>query len=84
MKIEILQTVEQPVVYPLAASGPGLLNEIAQRGAYETARAVDEEAEVVKSVWKFPAGSHIDVPAKAANALLDLGYAQAVADGAGA
>lgn len=78
MKIELLQMVEQPVVYPLDGAGPGLLNEIAQRGAYETARAVDEEAEVVKSVWKFPAGAQVDVPAKAGNVLIELGYAQAL------
>ncbi|MGJ0508124.1 MAG: hypothetical protein ACR652_13560 [Methylocystis sp.] len=78
MKIELLMTVEQPIVVPLDAPFTPAVNEIAARGAYETARSVDEEVGVAKIVWKFPVGSIVDIPDKAANTLINLGYARAV------
>jgi len=78
MKITLLQTVEQPIVYPIGTVEVIALNDIASRGAYETAHHEDEEGGIIKSVWKFPAGSQVDIPDRAANMLIGLGYAEAI------
>ncbi|MGJ0509583.1 MAG: hypothetical protein ACR652_21165 [Methylocystis sp.] len=78
MKIELLMTVEQPVIFPIGADFKPAVNGIARAWAYETAHTDDEEAGVSKTVWKFPVGSIVDIPDKAANTLIDLSYARAV------
>jgi hypothetical protein len=78
MKIKVLSTSEQPIAYPVDSTGVQLLNDVAERGAYETAHMVDEETDMVKCVWKFPEGSEVDIPVKAGNALVSLGYAESL------
>lgn len=78
MKIRTDIMVEQPIVFPIGTSPIQLLNEIAQRGAYETATFQDDEADVIKCVWKLPAGAEVDIPTKAAMALIGFGYAKAI------
>jgi hypothetical protein len=80
--VHLLETVEQPVVYPSTEGGPVPINQIAQRGAYATTHSdnTDEDGvTTIREAWKIPTGSEISLPDKAADTLVALGYAELIA-----
>lgn len=78
MKVRTNQRVKQPIVYPIGPSPVELLNEHAQKRAEICAYVEDEEAGVVKAVLDIPADGEVDIPERAAETLISLGYAEAI------
>ncbi|MGU3668024.1 hypothetical protein ACLBX9_27875 [Methylobacterium sp. A49B] len=55
-------------------------NEVATLGARQVAQAEIPELDMVGSVWKVPEGAEMSVPDKCAAKLIQLGYAELLAD----